>query len=64
MDYIIADRLVIPERDLCWYSEQVVYLPDVTNRMTAKNRRAERAPTRSENGLPATGSCFAASTTP
>ena len=28
MDYIIADRIVIPEEERQFYTEQVVYLPD------------------------------------
>ena len=28
MDYILADRVVIPEEERCHYSEQVVHLPD------------------------------------
>ena len=30
IDYIIADRCVLPEADRPYYAEQVVYLPDVT----------------------------------
>jgi predicted O-linked N-acetylglucosamine transferase (SPINDLY family) len=58
MDYIIADRLVIPERDVGWYSEQVVYLPDCYQPNDRKKPIAERVPSRSENGLPGDGFVF------
>ena len=28
IDYILADRFVIPDGERCHYSEQVVHLPD------------------------------------
>jgi protein O-GlcNAc transferase len=58
IDYIIADRFVIPEADQSAYTEQVVYLPDTY--WATDNRLAigERVPSRAEVGLPETGFVF------
>jgi predicted O-linked N-acetylglucosamine transferase (SPINDLY family) len=58
IDYIIADRWVIPEPDRQWYSEKIVYLPDSYQANDSKRRIADRAPTRIEAGLPQTGFVF------
>ena len=59
IDYIIADRVVIPEEHHIHYSEKIVYLPH-TFFPTDRNRRiAEYTPTRTEAGLPETGFIFA-----
>ncbi len=64
MDYIIADQFVIPAPSACYYSEQVVYLPDCFQANDDERTRAPRVPTRAEEGL-AEGSfvfsCFNAS---
>jgi protein O-GlcNAc transferase len=52
LDYVIADRLVIPEGEQTCYAEKVVYLPDTYQVNDAKRRIAERTPTRAEAGLP------------
>ena len=52
IDYILADRCIIPDRDRGFYSEQVVYLPDTYQANDSKRRVAERTPTRREAGLP------------
>jgi predicted O-linked N-acetylglucosamine transferase (SPINDLY family) len=52
IDYIIADRYVIPEDQRLYYAEQVVCLPDCYLPNDAKRRIAEPPPTRSEAGLP------------
>jgi predicted O-linked N-acetylglucosamine transferase (SPINDLY family) len=52
IDYILADRCIIPEEHRRFYSEQVVYLPDTYQANDSKRRVAERKPTRSEAGLP------------
>jgi len=58
LDYILADRRVIPEEDRRYYTESVVYLPD-TYQPNDRNRRiAETVPTRAEAGLPETGFVF------
>jgi predicted O-linked N-acetylglucosamine transferase (SPINDLY family) len=58
VDYIIADRTVIPEDHFRFYSEQVVWLPDTFQPNDNKRSIAERKPTRSECGLPEGGFIF------
>jgi predicted O-linked N-acetylglucosamine transferase (SPINDLY family) len=51
MDYIIADRVVIPEAERCFYDEAVVWLPD--SYQANDDKRALPTPTsRAEHGLP------------
>jgi predicted O-linked N-acetylglucosamine transferase (SPINDLY family) len=58
MDYIIADRHVIPEDQRQYFSEHVVYLPDTFQANDSKRRIAEHAPSRAEVGLPDDGFVF------
>jgi predicted O-linked N-acetylglucosamine transferase (SPINDLY family) len=58
IDYVIADPVVIPEPNAVYYSEKVVYLPDVYQPNDASRRVAERIPSRSEAGLPEKGFVF------
>jgi predicted O-linked N-acetylglucosamine transferase (SPINDLY family) len=58
IDYIIADRWIIPEQDRQWYSEKVVHLPDSYQANDSKRRIADRTPTRVEAGLLQTGFVF------
>ena len=58
MDYILADRWVIPEADQEFFSEKVVYLPDAYLPTDATVKITERIPTREEHGLPAEGFVF------
>jgi len=58
MDYILADRIVIPDDQRRFYSEEVVYLPDQYQANDSKRRVAEATPTRAEAGLPETGFVF------
>jgi predicted O-linked N-acetylglucosamine transferase (SPINDLY family) len=58
MDWLMADRTVIPESDRQHYSEDIVYLPDCYLPTDSK-RRIAKAPTRDEAGLPETGFVFA-----
>ena len=58
MDYIIADRQVIPEDQQQYYDEKVVYLPDAYLPTDNSIKIAERTPTREECGLPAEGVVF------
>lgn len=51
MDYILADRIVIPERHQVHYTEKVVYLPD-TFHVTDDRRPSVTTRSRSECGLP------------
>ena len=57
MDYIVADRMVIPDEHQIHYSEQVVYLPDAYQANDRKRRIGE-TPTRAEAGLPERGFVF------
>jgi predicted O-linked N-acetylglucosamine transferase (SPINDLY family) len=58
IDYIIADRTVIPEFDRRYFSERVVYLPDTYWVNDEKRNVADRAFTRAECGLPEQGFVF------
>ena len=59
IDYIIADRMVIPDENRIYYSEQVVYLPHTYLPNDGKRPIAENTPSRIEAGLPETGFVFA-----
>ena len=52
IDYIVADRTVVPERERDFYAEQVVYLPDSFQPNDSRRAIAEDTPTRSDAGLP------------
>lgn len=52
VDYLIADRVVVPERELSRYSECVVWLPHTYWANDSKRPIAPRTPTRAEAGLP------------
>lgn len=58
IDYLIADRHIIPEEQRACYSEQVVYLPDTYLPTDASLVIAEQTPTRADCGLPETGFVF------
>ena len=58
IDYILADRIVIPDEARRHYSEKVVYLPDTYQANDSKKRVGDRIPTRAEAGLPETGFVF------
>ncbi len=58
MDYIIADRHVIPSGDEKYYSEKVVRLPDTYQVNDRTHPVATRTPLRSEAGLPEKGFVF------
>ena len=52
MDYIIADRHVIPSEHQSFYSEQVVYLPDTYLPTDNSLSIADPGPTKKDCGLP------------
>jgi protein O-GlcNAc transferase len=52
IDYILTDRLVIPEGEHGCYTEKVVYLPDTYQVNDSKRVIADRTPARTEAGLP------------
>ncbi|HLY16362.1 MAG TPA: tetratricopeptide repeat protein [Bryobacteraceae bacterium] len=58
VDYIIADRFVIPEDQQPFFSEKVVYLPDCYQVNDSTRRIADRVSSRAECGLPETGFVF------
>ncbi|HEY9023235.1 MAG TPA: tetratricopeptide repeat protein [Burkholderiaceae bacterium] len=58
MDYIVADRHVIPPEHARHYNEKVVYLPDAYLPAASGLQIAERTPTRAECGLPEQGVVF------
>ena len=58
MDYILADRILIPDDQKRFYAEAVVYLPDTYQANDSKRRVAEKTPTRAEAGLPDRGFVF------
>ena len=58
IDYIIADRQVIPEDHQQFYTEKVLYLPDAYLPTDASVNIAEQTPSRAECGLPETGVVF------
>jgi predicted O-linked N-acetylglucosamine transferase (SPINDLY family) len=55
MDYIIADRCVIPEDQQQHYSENVIYLPDTYQANDSKRPISDLTPSRAEVGLPENG---------
>jgi len=58
IDYILADRVVIPEEKRTCYSEKVVYLPNSYMANDSGRKISERPQRRSECGLPETGFVF------
>jgi predicted O-linked N-acetylglucosamine transferase (SPINDLY family) len=58
MDYIIADKTVIPESEQAFYDEQVVYLPGCYQANDDQGREMARTPSRGEAGLPDEGFVF------
>jgi predicted O-linked N-acetylglucosamine transferase (SPINDLY family) len=58
IDYILADRFVIPEEHHSYYTEKVVYLPDTYQVNDSKRIIADRTPARAGAGLPEQGFVF------
>jgi protein O-GlcNAc transferase len=58
MDYIIADRSVIPESEREFYTEQVVYLPECFQPNDSSRAIAQSVPSRAQLGLPDRGFVF------
>ncbi|AGX88378.1 tetratricopeptide repeat protein [Candidatus Symbiobacter mobilis] len=58
LDYLIADRHVIPPEHRQFYDEEVVYLPDAYLPTDGSLVVADRTPTRAECGLPEEGFVF------
>jgi predicted O-linked N-acetylglucosamine transferase (SPINDLY family) len=58
IDYIVADRFVLPEEHQRFYSEKVVYLPDCYQVNDSRRAIPDRTATRIEAGLPQNGFVF------
>jgi protein O-GlcNAc transferase len=58
IDYIIADRTVIPESQVSLYAEKAVYLPNSFQPTDRKRRISDKMLTRGEVGLPKEGFVF------
>jgi protein O-GlcNAc transferase len=58
IDYIIADRIVIPENQYDFYSEKIVYLPNSFSPADRERRISDKTFTRAEVGLPREGFVF------
>ncbi|HEU0289924.1 MAG TPA: tetratricopeptide repeat protein [Burkholderiales bacterium] len=58
LDYIVGDRVVIPEDHHVHYAEKVVYLPDTFQANDSKRPIADYTPSRAEAGLPDDGFVF------
>jgi protein O-GlcNAc transferase len=58
IDYIIADRHVIPEDHKRFYNEKVVHLPNCYQANDSRRKIAASVPSRLECGLPANGFVF------
>ena len=57
IDYVIADKFLIPEEYAPFYSEKPLYMPDVYQ-VSDRNRPVGPIPTRESCGLPAVGFVF------
>lgn len=57
-DYILADTTVIPESNLPFYSEKVIYLPGCYLPTDSRVTISDRTPSRVEMNLPAEGFVF------
>ena len=58
IDYLVADRTLIPPLQQSHYTEKLVYLPDTYQANDRTRRIADRLFTRSEAGLPQDGFVF------
>lgn len=58
IDYVLADRHVLPESEQAAWSEKVVYLPECYQANDASRAIADRAPSRAKAGLPSQGFVF------
>jgi predicted O-linked N-acetylglucosamine transferase (SPINDLY family) len=57
MDYLIADKILIPEVSQVHYSEKIIYLPN-SYQVNAKRKISDKLFTRAELGLPESGFVF------
>ena len=60
IDYVLADRIVIPESEQNLFREKVIYLPETFMGTNDKREIATVTPTRQDEGLPPDGFVFCA----
>jgi protein O-GlcNAc transferase len=60
IDYLIADKFIVPEGARDFYTEQLVYLPNCFQPNDTNREVASNTPTREECGLPEHGIVFCA----
>jgi len=60
MDYVIADRFVVPEKHADRYSEKIAYLPDCFQANDSKRNMGDQPAGRADAGLPEDGFVFCA----
>ena len=58
IDYLIADRIVIPEQERQFFTEQIVYLPDSYQVNDSRRGKPGAMPSRAACGLPGEGFVF------
>jgi len=58
IDYLIADRIVVPQSHQAYYAEKLVYLPDSYQANDATRAISNKSFTRTELGLPETALIF------
>jgi len=58
LDYIIADKIIIPKESQKYYSEKIVYLPDTYQANDSTKKISDKIFTREELGLPKNGFIF------
>jgi protein O-GlcNAc transferase len=52
IDFLVADRTVIPEPDAQYYSEKIIWMPDSYQVNDRRQRFADKVALRADNGLP------------
>jgi predicted O-linked N-acetylglucosamine transferase (SPINDLY family) len=58
MDYLIADRALVPQASQCFYTEKIAYLPGSYQVNDRQRKIADTVWTRQQAGLPETGFVF------
>ena len=58
LDYIIADKTLIPKKSQKYYSEKIIYLPDTYQANDSTKKISDKIFTREELGLPKDGFVF------
>lgn len=58
MDYLIADHILIPEKNKCHYSEKIVFMPNTYQANISKREVSNNSISRSDQDLPETGFIF------